>query len=396
MHDFKNLTAISNSSSIALPVHACDSSSISKNEEIAKTLNHPQTSKLPNLSVHLLGRRITCMTVSAIVEAVCTVCMAGKKITLANYNVHSFNLSMQLPWFYEFLQSSEIAHCDSVGIIKAIGYMGLDLPIEYRASYTLLMPKILEKCNEKGFSVFLLGAKPEILEAALERLKKQYPQVNFSGHHGYFEKDNTKQNEAVIRQINQVNPNILIVGMGMPIQEQWVFQHRHSLNVNTIMLGGAIIDRFAGIVSDCPRLISNVGLEWLYRLCQEPKRLAARYLLGNPAFALQMALAKFYAPPLQVQKISSIDRYISEHSGSESLVDNTLHITNQEPSSHIYSQVKRIADYFIEAELLTTKQIETALSEQKVTGILLSELLMKKSKIRPKNLEYIINELDLV
>ncbi|MDJ0677701.1 MAG: WecB/TagA/CpsF family glycosyltransferase [Calothrix sp. MO_167.B42] len=384
------------SSLIALPVDACNSYNVSKSEGLAKTRNYPQTSELPNLSVHLLGRRITCMTVPAIVEAIHTACITGKKITLAHYNVHSFNLSMQLPWFYEFLQNSEIAHCDSVGIIKAIGYMGLNLPIEYRASYTLLMPKILEKCNEKGFSVFLLGAKPEILETALERLKQQYPQVNFSGHHGYFEKDDTKQNEAVIKQINQANPNILIVGMGMPIQEKWVSQHRHSLDVNAIMVGGAIIDRLAGVVSNCPRLISNMGLEWLYRLSQEPKRLAVRYLLGNPAFVLQMALAKFYAPPLQVQKISSIDRYISEHSTSDSLVANTLNTTHQQSSAHVYSQVKRIVDYFIEANLLTTKQIEAALSEQKVTGILLSELLMKKSTIRPQNIEYIINDLDLV
>ncbi len=383
MHNLKNLTTVSHSSLVTLPFHAHNPSHSSKNKALVETLHNTEVKELPNLSVNLLERRITCMTVPAIVEAVYTACVTGKKITLANYNVHSFNLSMQLPWFYEFLQNSEIAHCDSVGIIKAIGYMGLDLPIEYRASYTLLMPKILEKCNEKGLSVFLLGAKPEVLDTAIERLKQQYPQVNFSGHHGYFEKDDAKQNEAIIKQINQANPNVLIVGMGMPIQEKWVSQHRSSLHVNAIMLGGAIIDRLAGVVSDCPRLISNVGLEWLYRLSQEPKRLAVRYLLGNPAFVLQMALAKFYAPPLQVQKIPSIDRYISEYNTADNRVTKTPTIaSNQESSAHVYRRIQRIADYFVEANLLTTKQIETALSEQKVTDILLGEFLRKKSKIR--------------
>ena len=383
MHNLKNLTTVSHSSLVTLPFHAHNPSHSSKNKALVETLHNTEVKELPNLSVNLLERRITCMTVPAIVEAVYTACVTGKKITLANYNVHSFNLSMQLPWFYEFLQNSEIAHCDSVGIIKAIGYMGLDLPIEYRASYTLLMPKILEKCNEKGLSVFLLGAKPEVLDTAIERLKQQYPQVNFSGHHGYFEKDDAKQNEAIIKQINQANPNVLIVGMGMPIQEKWVSQHRSSLHVNAIMLGGAIIDRLAGVVSDCPRLISNVGLEWLYRLSQEPKRLAVRYLLGNPAFVLHMALAKFYAPPLQVQKIPSIDRYISEYNTADNRVTKTPTIaSNQESSAHVYRRIQRIADYFVEANLLTTKQIETALSEQKVTDILLGEFLRKKSKIR--------------
>jgi N-acetylglucosaminyldiphosphoundecaprenol N-acetyl-beta-D-mannosaminyltransferase len=268
-----------------------------------------KSQNLPNLDVYLLERRITCMTVSSIVDAVHTAYMQGKKITVANYNVHSFNLSMQLPWFYHFLQSSEIVNCDSVGILKAIDYMGVKLPLDYRASYTLLMPKLLEHCNTRGLSVFLLGAKPQYLEAALDNLRKQYVNIQFFGHHGYFDKEDAKQNETVVQKINQNKPNVLIVGMGMPIQEKWVYEYRNRLNVNAILLGGAIIDRFAGTVPDCPQAISNVGLEWLYRLCREPKRLAARYLLGNPAFACHIALGKLYAPPLRVQPMQPIGSY---------------------------------------------------------------------------------------
>jgi N-acetylglucosaminyldiphosphoundecaprenol N-acetyl-beta-D-mannosaminyltransferase len=63
------------------------------------------------------------------------------------------------------------------------------------------------------------------------------------------------------------------------------------------MAGGAVIDRLAGVVPDCPELLSNLSLEWLYRLCREPRRLSLRYLLGNPAFVLQVALAKSLAGP---------------------------------------------------------------------------------------------------
>jgi N-acetylglucosaminyldiphosphoundecaprenol N-acetyl-beta-D-mannosaminyltransferase len=273
-----------------------------------KAINTTNVNKRPVLTVYLLERRINCMTIPSIVEAVQRACIEGNKIIVANYNIHSFNLSMQLPWYYDFLQSVEIANCDSVGILKAIAYMGLDLPLDYRASYTLLMPKILESCNQHRFSVFFLGAKPEYLQIALERLKLKYPNACFAGHHGYFDKEDPKANQAVIEQINQVKPNILVVGMGMPIQESWVQKHRSSLEVNAIMLGGAIIDRMAGIVSDCPDLISNMGLEWLYRLTREPKRLAARYLLGNPAFALHIALAMSNADALRVELMPGIDR----------------------------------------------------------------------------------------
>ena len=125
---------------------------------MAKQLNFQSNlDRLPSLNVHLLSRRITCMTVSAIVEAIHTACVTKNKITVAHYNVHGFNLSMQLPWFYNFLQGADITHCDGSGILKAISYMGLKLPIQYRASYTFLIPALLEHCNQHGFSIFLLG-----------------------------------------------------------------------------------------------------------------------------------------------------------------------------------------------------------------------------------------------
>lgn len=269
---------------------------------MATTLTNNKLQALPNLNVYLLERRITCMTVPSIVDAIYTACIEKRKITVANYNVHAFNLSMQLPWFYQFLQTSEIVNCDSVGILKAISYMGCELPLDYRASYTDMMPQVLEKCNQAGLSVFLVGAKPEYLEAALENLRKQYPNAKFAGHHGYFDKEDPQQNQAVINKINKFKPNILLVGMGMPVQEKWVYTHRKRLNVNAIMLGGAVIDRLAGIVPDCPHAIANIGLEWLYRWFREPKRLAARYFIGNPAFALQISLGKLYAP-LRVQQM---------------------------------------------------------------------------------------------
>ncbi|WP_293104852.1 WecB/TagA/CpsF family glycosyltransferase [Moorena sp. SIO3I6] len=258
---------------------------------------------LPAINVHLLERRISCVTVPRIVDAIHATCVEDRKITVAHYNVHSFNLSMQLPWFYQFIQSAEIAHCDGMGILKAHQFMGYNLSLKYRASYTLLLPKLLENVNQNGLSMFLLGSKPKHLETALTNLRQQYPNIIVNGHHGYFDKEDPSQNQEIINKINQTKPNILLVGMGMPIQEKWIWQHRSRLNVNVFMPCGAVIDRLAGLVPDCPEFISNLGGEWLYRLSREPKRLAARYLLGNPAFFFQLALAKFYAQPLRVEKM---------------------------------------------------------------------------------------------
>ncbi len=387
MAQLENSTAVPRNLRVPLPFLNFDYSANKKQNWFAKLPNNSKVEELPSLNVYLLERRISCMTVSAIVDAIYTASVEGKKITVANYNVHSFNLSMQLPWYYHFLQSAEITHCDSIGILKAIRWMGLNLPRNYRASYTLLMPKVLEKCNEHGFSVFLLGSKPENLEAALTRLSQQYPNINFFGHHGYFDKEDPKQNQAVIQQINQTKPHVLVVGMGMPIQEDWIQKHRNSLHINAIMLGGAIIDRLAGIVPDCPSFIADKGLEWLYRFCREPKRLAARYLLGNPAFVLHIALAKFYASPLRVQAIQPNEL--------TSNLSSTSSTQTQDLPATIYSRIKQIADYFIEANLLTKAQVETVLSEQKLTGMLLGEVLEHKGEIKQQAIESLIKKMIL-
>ncbi len=284
-----------------------------------KQYYHPLEA-LPNFDVHLLGRRISCMTVSSIIEGIHKACIEDRKITIGHYNVHGFNLSVQLPWFYDFLQSADITLCDSMGILNAIRYVeGQKLPIEYRVSYTLLMPKLLEHCNQHGLSLFLLGSRPEHLQVALEQLKVNYPNIKLAGHDGYFSMEDPYQNEAVIEQINLAKPQILVVGMGMPVQENWVRLYRNRLGVNVIMTGGAIIDRLAGVVPDCPTLLSNKGLEWLYRLYREPKRLATRYLLGNPAFALQIALAKLNQSTAKIIDTQPINNSVMgnlEHSGS--------------------------------------------------------------------------------
>ena len=265
-------------------------------------INSPEILEFPILCVNLIGRQVTFITVADIIDAIATACVEKKKIVIANYNVHSFNLSMQIPWFYSFLQNSEIAHCDSVGILKATECMGLKLPLQYRASYTLLMPKLLEHCDRQRLSIFLLGAKPEHSNAAVERVQAQYPNMMVKGHHGYFDMHDPYQNNEVLKQISQAKPNILIVGMGMPIQENWISINRERIeDTNVIMSGGAAIDRLAGVVPDCPTFLSNIGLEWLYRLCREPKRLATRYLIGNLAFILHIILAKSYSSSLEVQ-----------------------------------------------------------------------------------------------
>lgn len=247
---------------------------------------------LPVVSHYLLGRRVTCITNNSLIELIYNSCKKRKKIIIANYNIHSFNMSIQHSWYYKFIQDADITHCDGLGIIYALRFMGHKIPIDYRVSYSALMPELLKSCNDNCFSIYLLGTKEQNLNNAIENIQKDYTNIRIKGHHGYFPLNDRESNQKIVAEINEFNPNILIVGMGMPLQEYWVQQHQEQLKVNSILLGGAVIDRLAGEVPECPEFLSKNGLEWLYRLIREPKRLVTRYALGNSAFFLQLTLAK--------------------------------------------------------------------------------------------------------
>lgn len=246
---------------------------------------------LPRIDIRLLGRKINCMDIPSTVSLIRHTYREDCRLLLSYYNIHTFNLSIQLPWLFELIESTDVTLCDSIGILAAIRYMGLSLPLAYRVSYSLLMPELLQVCDWDSASLFMLGSRPDLLEAAVENVRHKYPAIRVDGHHGYFQMKNPEQNEAVIERINKARPQVLLIGMGSPIQEEWLYLNKHLLQSNVIMLGGAAIDRLAGAVPDCPTFISNIGMEWLYRLCREPKRLSIRYLLGNPAFVLQILLA---------------------------------------------------------------------------------------------------------
>jgi N-acetylglucosaminyldiphosphoundecaprenol N-acetyl-beta-D-mannosaminyltransferase len=339
---------------------------------------------LPNLCVHLLGRRITLMTTSEILKSIDLACAQQRRITVANYNTHAFNLSMQLPWFYSFLQQSELVHCDGAGVLRGLRWLGLNISREYRVSYTELMPQLLEQCDRAERRVFLLGAKPEYLEAALVKLRQQYPHSIFEGQDGYFQRDDLDTNDAIVAKINAFQPHILIVGMGMPIQESWVQRYRDRLQVNAILVGGAVIDRMAGMVQDCPQWIADRELEWVYRLTREPKRLASRYLLGNPAFLLQISLAKF-------ANAASNHLFWATKVNQADLLTNAAYLDPTKEANR--DRPQPIGHYLIESGLVTQAQVDAALVQQAQSGMRLGSILVEQGLIQQQTVDFLVQQI---
>ena len=189
-------------------------------------------------------------------------------------------LAQKQPELMEALNGADLVIPDGIGIIYASRILGVPLPS--RVPGIELAAGLFRRIAERGDPVFLLGAKPGVAERAAENLKVQYPGLNIAGTgDGYFRED-----EPVIRRINECRPKILLVCLGFPRQELWMAKHRDSLEAGLMLGLGGSLDVFAGDVKRAPEAWCRMNLEWLYRLLHQPSRLGR--MMKLPVFLLSV------------------------------------------------------------------------------------------------------------
>lgn len=204
-------------------------------------------------------------------------------------NTDCMNIAHGNPQYRATLNQCEHVFADGSGLRLACKYNNVAL--KDNVNGTDMFPRLCKKAAKKGVSIYLLGGKPGIAEQAAANMQKRYPKLIIAGcQHGYF---NQQQTADVIAQINQSNAHILLVAMGAPKQEQWIQQHLAELKVGAAMGVGGLFDFYADAVSRAPMALRQMGMEWTWRLMQEPKRMWRRYIIGNPLFVLRLLLAKF-------------------------------------------------------------------------------------------------------
>jgi len=160
-------------------------------------------------------------------------------------------------------------------------------PLPARVAGIDLMNALLALAERQRYRVFILGAERSVLETAVERIRARHPRLRLAGYRdGYFP---TEQTAEVCAEIRAARPHILFVAMSSPTKEYWLDEHGKALGIPLQMGVGGSIDVIAGLTRRAPRWLQNSGLEWLWRLLQEPRRLARRYLVTNTRFALMLA-----------------------------------------------------------------------------------------------------------
>jgi N-acetylglucosaminyldiphosphoundecaprenol N-acetyl-beta-D-mannosaminyltransferase len=171
-----------------------------------------------------------------------------------------------------------------------IGSRVLGLGLRHHVGGIMLLKTFLPRAEEKGYRLYFLGAKAEVLELMICVLRQVYPRLQIVGwHHGYL----LPEDDCVVRkEILQVRPDVLFVAMGSPKQEFWITEHLAELGVPVCMGVGGSFDVLAGIKRDTPDWIRALAMEWFYRLTQDPKNLWRRYLITIPWFVKKVIRAR--------------------------------------------------------------------------------------------------------
>ncbi|MFB3879978.1 MAG: WecB/TagA/CpsF family glycosyltransferase [Armatimonadota bacterium] len=179
------------------------------------------------------------------------------------------------PEYQEIVRAADMVTADGRGVVWMARALGL--PMRERVSGVDLVRRICERSAHKHYSVYLLGAAPGVAEEAAATLASGCPGLRIAGtHDGYF----TQQQEAeVVRKIGEAKPDILFVALGAPRQEKWIRRHMAELQVPVAIGVGGAFDVFAGRVKRAPEWMQRAGLEWLYRVLREPKRLPRMWAL---------------------------------------------------------------------------------------------------------------------
>jgi len=254
--------------------------------EILDQQMHSRTTMPP---VNVLGVCVDRLTPNALIERVQALSPGNNFATIMYANIHVLNTSRRDRDLRQILNSADIVYCDGSGVRLGARLLGHRIPP--RMTGADWMEQLCTACVGRGTSLYLLGSQPGVADRAAEALQAQCRGLNILGtHHGYLQ--DSAVSAAAITAINAARPHILFVGMGTPIQERWIFEHRHELEVPVVWAVGALFDFIGGFQRRAPRWMLDHHLEWLHRFWVDPKRMWRRYIVGNPLFIWRVVMQR--------------------------------------------------------------------------------------------------------
>ena len=201
-----------------------------------------------------------------------------EKTFVITANPETLMIGADTPLFDEILKSDKtIIVPDGIGVVKA-AHM-LDIPVKERVTGVEIVQKLFELLNKKSRSLYLLGAKQEVLQKLVERIKAEYSNIELLGYQdGYIQ-----NKDEAFEQIAELKPDVVLVALGIPAQEQLIYKHYDKFDKGIFVGVGGSFDVLSGTKKRAPKIFIKLNFEWLYRITKEPKRIK-RFYVSNVKF----------------------------------------------------------------------------------------------------------------
>lgn len=236
--------------------------------------------KLPRIKV--LSVPVTALKFEAQIALMLEWAKTQKSRAVCVANVHMVVEAHQRPAFANILENADMVTPDGMPLVWMMRLLGK--PNQNRVAGLDIMLALCSQATKEGISIFLLGSKPSILEQIKTKFKEEFPNLKIAGAKPLpFRQLTEAEDDAIAQTINSSGAGIVFVSLGCPKQETWMAKQQGKVQAVMIGLGGAF-PVYAGLKKRAPRFIRNAGLEWLYRLVQEPRRLWWRYSSTIPIF----------------------------------------------------------------------------------------------------------------
>lgn len=241
----------------------------------------------------LLGVKVNLLSMTQLNSLIAEAVKLNTKWVIANHNLNSLYLYHHDSQMRDFYNVADYVHIDGMALVLLGKIFGIPCERKHRVTYADWVWSLMEETAQKNWRILYLGAKPGVADQGAKILQHKYPNLQIETIDGYFDVSlDSQENQSVVNQINHYQPHILMIGMGMPRQEQWILENINNIKTNAILPSGACIDYVAGEIATPPRWMGKIGLEWLYRLINEPRRLWKRYLI-EPWFIAKLLFKEF-------------------------------------------------------------------------------------------------------
>lgn len=251
--------------------------------------------------VRLLGIRIDNLRMDQAIAQICERALghAGAPAQVTFINAHCANVSFEHPGYRKAVAGSALVLADGIGM-KIAGKI-LRLPITQNVNGTDMFPPLCAALGQAGVSVYLLGGGEGVAAEVAGWIRKHHPETKVAGlHGGFFDSGDEAQ---VVNEIRASGAGVLFVAMGVPLQELWIARNLKACGVAVAVGVGGLFDFYSARLPRAPQWLRELGLEWIYRLLQEPRRLWRRYVIGNVKFLFRVMRERIApAPPIEEER----------------------------------------------------------------------------------------------